>query len=494
MGRNAPLSDMGEKKGPKEKQTRTYATSVLITAIAAILLVSFVETIVIPGIPVIQKDLSTTDSVASWITSAFLIVGAAVAPLFGKLGDIYGKKRMFMLVLACYIVGVGIAGLASSITVLLIARAIQGIGFASLPLGLALVTDVYPRDKVAVAQGIISGMVAVGAVIGLVVGAYIMQYLNWHDAFYLAFIISMIVFILAFKILRNDIPTVKRKMDYLGTFILMVGVTLVLVYLTEAPTIGWITLESMAFLAPGIVLTVYFFIFENRTSSPLIQLGLLKVRNVLMANLIGLASSMAMFLAFFAIIYYAEYPVPYGLGLDVLTTGLTVVPAAIVMMVTAPFVGRMLANKGPRPMVISGALVMALGFIMFILNRSSQVMICIDSTIALFGVVTVMIPMTNMISMSMPTNDVTTGLGFNSMLRNLGGAVGPVLATTILTTFTVSLFVSEGGTQILVGTMPSSTAFDVIFFIGMVLSALIVLMGLFIKNYKFSKEVDKKKL
>ena len=326
----------------------SYGTIVLFTVAAAVLLINYVETMVIPGIVDIQHDLNTTETIASWITSSFLIVGAAVAPLFGKLGDVYGKKKMFLIVLGFYIVGVGIAGLADSIWLLLFARAIQGVGFAVLPLAIAMVTDVFPKEKVATAQGIISGTVAIGTTLGLVVGAYVVEDLGWHYAFYTAFALSILLFVAVAFILKKDEPGVKSKMDYTGTVLLMAGISLILIYLTEGPTLGWTSLDNMAFLIPGLLLSIFFFIFESRRTSPLIQLNLLRVRNILLANLVGIVSGTTMFLAFFAVVYYAQLPVPYGLGLDVISTGLALAPATIVMMITGPLVGRIMPRIGPQ--------------------------------------------------------------------------------------------------------------------------------------------------
>ena len=132
---------------PQKTARISYPTKVLLTVTAVALLVNYVETMVIPGIPTIQKDFSTTATIASWITSAFLIVGAAVSPLFGKLGDIYGKKKIFLTVLLFYIAGVGLAGFSTNIYMLIASRAIQGIGFAIVPLGLAIITDIFPKEK-----------------------------------------------------------------------------------------------------------------------------------------------------------------------------------------------------------------------------------------------------------------------------------------------------------------------------------------------------------
>src|SRR5579864_1991753 len=275
-------------------------TRILLVLTGVALLVNYVETMVIPGVPTIQKDFATTATIASWITSAYLIVGSAVSPLFGKLGDIYGKKKMFLLSLVFYMIGVGLAGFSPSIYFLLLARALQGVGFAIIPLGLAIITEVFPRDRVAVAQGIISGTFAIGAAIGLVLGSYVVQDLGWQYAFHTALILSFVLFAVAAKVLKNDIAKgISKAVDYLGAAILMAGVTLMLVYVTEGPTLGWLSLEEMGFLAPGLALTLFFFFFENRKANPLMRLGLLRIRNVLVANLIGLVSGIIMFSLFF---------------------------------------------------------------------------------------------------------------------------------------------------------------------------------------------------
>ncbi len=473
--------------GSKSRFGSSYGTKVLLTVTAVSLLLNYVETMVIPGIYDIQKDLSTTATIASWITSAFLIVGAAVSPLFGKLGDIYGKKKIFLTVLLFYIAGVGLAGFATNIYMLIASRAIQGIGFAIVPLGLAIITDVFPKEKVATAQGIISGTFAIGAAAGLIIGAYIVQDLSWQWAFHSAFILSIVLFFIALVALKKDVPGEKGKVDIVGTSMLMSGIVLVLLYLTEAPTLGWLSLENIALLIPGIILTVGFFAFENKQTSPLIQLSLLKIRNVLVANLVGILSSMSMFLLFFAVIYYAQYPSaigPYGLGLSVINTGLTLAPATLVMLIVGPLMGRLVTRIGPKPIITLGASISIIGLLLFTFFRGTTTELTIDVAVALVGVVSLIIPIVNMISVSVPKESTAVGLGMNTMLRNLGGAIGPVLATTIITTYSDKL-----GPPILptVMTFGNKTAFNIIFAIGIVLMIIIIALSLTIKNYTFHK-------
>ena len=463
-----------------------YSTKVLLTVTAVSLLVNYVETMVIPGIPAIQADLAASATIASWITSAFLIVGAAVAPIFGKLGDIYGKKKIFLTVLLFYIAGVGLAGFATNIYLLIISRAIQGIGFAIVPLGLAIITDIFPREKVATAQGIISGTFAIGAAAGLVIGAYIVEDLSWQWAFHTAFILSIIMFIVAAKMLKKDVPGLKSKVDYTGATILMSGIVLVLLYLTEGPTLGWLSYQNIAFLLPGIILTTYFFVLENKRTSPLIHLTLLKIRNVLIANLVGIISSLAMFLLFFAIVYYAHQPAPYGLGLDTITTGLTLAPATLVMLIVGPIMGRLVTKIGPKPILILGASISIVGLILFIFNRTTTIDLTVDIAVSLSGVVSMIIPIVNMISVSLPRENIAVGLGMNTMLRNLGGAIGPVLATTVMSTYTDTIV--NPVTHKPIAVLANVTAFNTIFTIGIALTIVIIALSLTIKNYTFKNK------
>ena len=468
-------------------EERRHATRVLLTLTSVALLVTYVETMVIPGVPTIQKDFATTADITSWITSALLIVGSAVSPLFGKLGDTYGKKRMFLVSMAFYMAGVGLAGFAPTIYLLILARAVQGVGFAIMPLALAIITDVFPKERVATAQGIISGTFAIGAAAGLIVGSYVVQDLGWQWAFHTAFLLSIILFAAVARVVKMDRPGQKAKVDYAGATILIGGITLMLVYLTEGPSLGWLSYENLALLAPGAILTVIFFVYEGRGTSPLINLGLLRILNVFISNIVGLVSGVAMFLLFFAVIYYAELPLPYGLGLDIIAAGLVLAPATVVMLVVGPFLGRMTARLGPKPVLAFGALVSALGMVLFIVNRGTNAGLTLDAAVSFIGMVSIIIPIVNMIPISLPKENVAVGLGMNTMLRNVGGAIGPVLATTIMTTYTTPLIVQIMGQSVTVGQVPSSYSFNLIFTIAIVLMVVIGFMSLFVRNYTFRK-------
>jgi EmrB/QacA subfamily drug resistance transporter len=471
---------------PPQKVDSRSATRTLLVLTGVALLVNYVETMVIPGIPTIQSYFSTTATIAAWITSAYLIVGSAISPLFGKLGDVFGKKRMFLLSLVFYIAGVGIAGFSPSIYFLIGARALQGIGFAIIPLGLAIITDVFPRERVATAQGIISGTFAIGAAIGLIVGAYVVQDLGWQYAFHTALVLSIALFVISYVILQRDtVKGTSKSVDFAGAGILMGGITLLLLYATEGPSLGWFSNEELAFLIPGAALFIGFFFFENKKANPMIQMGLLKIRNVLVANLVGIISGITMFSLFFALIYYTQLPPGYGLNLKIIQSGLTLAPSTLGMLVGGPVVGRLTQRSGPKPVLMIGAALSFIGLALFLFNRATSLDVALDMVVALAGVVSLIVPIVNMLAISLPRESIAVGLGMNTMLRNLGGAIGPVIATVIMTTYTTKLVI-PGRPPVF---LPTATAFDYIFAIGIGLMVLVVAISLATKNYTFKKEV-----
>jgi MFS family permease len=460
---------------------------VLLSLVGVALLVNYVETMVIPGIPTIQNHFNSTDTLSSWISSAYLITGAGASMLLGKLGDSYGKKKMFLVSLSFYIVGVGVAGFSPSMYFLIFARALQGIGFAIIPLSLAIVSETFPRERIGMAQGIISATFAIGATIGLILGSYVVEDLGWQYAFHTAVVLSLVLFVIVAKVLRKDTNMVKRRMDYLGAAILIAGVTLVLVYITEGPTLGWLSLEELGFLIPGLALAFYFFMFERNKADPLMHLKLLRVRNVLVANMVGIFSMLTMFLVFFAITYYSQLPSGFGLGLTVIQAGLTMGPAAVGMLVVGPLIGKLLPRSGPKPVLFASAGIIALGLAMFILNRATRTDTVIDLFVCLAGMVGVIVPIVNMIAIAVPREDLAIGMGMNTMLRNIGGAIGPVVATSVMSTYTKPLIKVINGHPVAVATLPSAFAFNLVFAIGIALTFCMMAFALATKNYTFKK-------
>ncbi len=467
--------------------TTSHQLRALLAMVGVALLLNYVETMIIPGILTIQTFFSTTEGTVAWVTSAFLIVGSAVSPLFGKWGDSYGKKKMFLIALVFYTAGVGMAGFSPSIYFLIAARAVQGIGFAIVPLALAIIAETFPNERIATAQGVVSATFAIGAAAGLIGGSYIIQDFGWQWAFHSAFILSLVLFAVVAKFLPRGHQGTGLKVGYETVILLMAGVSLVLLYLTEGPYDGWYSPYGLGALVVGILLTFGFFVAESKRSAPLIQLSLLRIRNVLVANGIGVISGIGLFMLFFAVTFYAEDPKPLGLGLDPISAGLTIGPAAVLMLIAGPLIGRLVTKAGPKPALVIGGAIAIVGFSLFVVNRATPTDVVIATSISMVGAVAVIIPIVNMISVSLPRETVATGLGLNTMLRNIGGALGPVVATSIMSTYTATVLIPHGGVLVPVA-FPNATAFDYVFYLGIAAMALAILFSLASENYVFRKQ------
>ncbi len=180
----------------------SYAWKVLAVLSLVATMVMYAETMLIPAIPDLIKDFRTSYSMSSWILTAYLVSGAVMTPIAGKLSDIYGKKKILLIIMAIYTIGVSTAGFANNIYFMLVARAIQGIGMSMFPIAFSIVRDQFPREKMSIGQGVITSMFASGAVIGLSVGGTIIQHFGWQATFFTIIPISISLLIVIWRFIN----------------------------------------------------------------------------------------------------------------------------------------------------------------------------------------------------------------------------------------------------------------------------------------------------
>jgi len=449
----------------------------------ASLLTSYVEAMVVPSLPKLQAALSATNEEAAWVLSAYLVVGASAAPLMGRMGDAHGKRRLYLASLGAYVAAVALAGFAPSVGSLIAIRAIQGLGLSLFPLGIAIVTDVFPRDRVATAQGILSATVAIGMTLGMIAGAYIEEYLGWRAMFHIAAALSLAVLAAAAAALPPSAPARGVRVDYLGSVLVGSATAAALAYLTEAPYRGWTSSGQLALAAASAALYAGFVARELSASSPLMPPRYLGMRNAAVANAAGLVSGIYMFMLFLGVIYFAEAPPPYGLGLGVVSAALTLLPATLAMIFLAPLIGSVVTNLGPKVSLAYGSPVSALGFLLLLGYRWSPLDLMVGSLVAGTGIVLVLIPIVNMVAVSMPTEDVSVGLGMNTLFRFLGAAVGPVVVATLMTDYQSFDVLRLRGMELVISGLPAPAAFDYVFITAAALSIATLAIGLAAENY-----------
>src|SRR5919198_288547 len=180
---NNPASDLHtSSSGSVKIPAYAWKTLAILSCIATMVL--YAETMLIPAIPDLIKDFHVSYSMSSWILTAYLVSGAVMTPIAGKLSDIYGRKKILLIIMMIYPLGVCLAGFSSNIYFMLMARAIQGIGMSMFPIAFGIVRDKFPREKISIGQGVITSMFASGAVIGLAVGGIIIENYGWRTTFF----------------------------------------------------------------------------------------------------------------------------------------------------------------------------------------------------------------------------------------------------------------------------------------------------------------------
>jgi MFS family permease len=359
---------------------------------SSILITMYGETMLLPAIPDIITEFNISYNTSSWILTAYLIAGAVMTPIAGKLSDIYGRKKIVLIIMIIYIIGISLGGLSSNITILIISRVIQGIGISMFPIAFGIVRDQFPPEKLAIGVGTFSAMFAAGSVVGLAIGGSIIQYFGWRNTFFSIIPIAILLWVIIKRFIydhntnqhyliqfspsekssaapseqkqgtnvnsnnNNDLEVVTtstKSIDIKGAItlaIIVISFLIVFSYLgTGSSSSDGVVGENsittpiqiiIGFLITGIISLILFIIIEKRTKSPLIDFKLLSNKIILPANILLLISFLAMFTVYQTIPILVTSPAPVG-GLegDALTTANIQLPFMIVFLLFAPSSG-----------------------------------------------------------------------------------------------------------------------------------------------------------
>jgi MFS family permease len=481
--------------------------AIIVLAVMA-LMVTYVETMVLPAFSAFRTffDNAPTTTVV-WIISAYLLVGTVATPVFGKLGDKYGKKRMLIIVMALYAVVVSIAGFtpnigaafgvdrANQIYLLIGVRAVQGLGMGMFPLAFAMLPEVFPAARVGQAQGIVSGMFAAGAALGLVGGGYIAYQFGWQLTYHTVTPIAILLVILAYVYLHESPHLSPKPIDIPGIGSLGFALAMVMFGLTEGVYWGWTSFSAVTFAGIpwgvpeffllALAATAFFLYWEPRAPTPVVSFKALKERNIWISNVNAVIVGMGMFLIFVTLTILVEDPISPGFGYTEFQFGLVALPSALGMLAFAPLWGRWVAVKGPKPVMIVGFAIMGLGALGLALFHASILELMVFAVPALVGNVAVLIAMSNIIVLSVSPKELGIQTGMNQTFRNLGSAVGPVLAAAITATFTTAAVVAVTPRGPITASVPSLTGFVLLFEITAAIAAIGLVLSFGLRNYRF---------
>jgi MFS family permease len=473
---------------PKGQPSKIPASAWKVLAVLSSLatMVMYAETMLIPALPDLIDEFNVSYSTSSWILSAYLIPGAVMTPIAGKLSDIYGRKKVLLVIMAIYATGISMAGFAENIYFLFVSRAIQGIGIAMFVIAFSIIRDQFPRDRISIGQGIISSMFASGAVIGLLMGGFIISNFGWRATFLSAVPITIVLFIIVWRFEYNAKPQVDKVKQYLsrtvdikGAITLAIFVTSFLLALTLLETGQGSNMTNMGatFLTAGIVSVVVFIVVERRSKEPLVDLRLIVHKVILPANLIIMVVGFSMFMVFQTIPVLVRNPVPLGFGGDAAAVGYTQLPFAIVLLVFGPTSGLIVSKLGSVKPLIVGTAISAAAFFGLVAFHEGWTAVAVNLAVLSTGLSLTNVGAMNVTILATPAEFIGMSLGMNNLLRILGSSVGPALAGVYMQTFQSTAEV--GGTRMV---FPSMQAYSAIFLTAMILSLLSICLALYLKR------------
>jgi MFS family permease len=440
----------------------------------------YTETMLLPALPQLIHEFNLSYSTSSWILSAYLVAGAVMTPVSGKLSDMYGKKRIMLILILIYTVGLIISPFSSNFVMLLVSRILQGIGISVFPVSFGLIREQFPKEKLAISQGIISSMFAGGSVLGLAIGGTIVQFYGWRLTFFSIIPIAICLIIIIIRSIPSekkafDISRVRnedsyKKFDLRGAILLGMSITSFLLFITFLRTntfdINYNLLESITipiasiiFLIAFILSFITFLLCERRTKFPLITSSLFLDRRILSSNIILLIVGMSMFTIYQTLPILAQSPHPVGFENNAIQMSLVQMPFALVLLVLGPLTGLIITRIGQTTPLLVGTLAMSFGFCLFLFMRLNEFYISIYLIILSIGISLTNVSSTNIVMVQSSFEQIGISLGISNLLRIIGSSIGPTIAGLFMQTHLFLVTVSENQYQY----FPSTTAYDLIF-------------------------------
>jgi EmrB/QacA subfamily drug resistance transporter len=420
---------MSENKD-EEKRLRWL---VLLTVIIGTFLGRLDQTIVNLALPKIIDDYGITVSSAGWIATAYILANAVFVPIWGKLGDMIGRKKVYMMGFSIFILGSVLAGMAWNLTSMIVFRVIQAIaGSADYPTAMSILTNTFKDDKErAQALGIWSASFAAAAVFGPLVGGPLIDHFGWRSVFLINLPVGIIGMLMAIKYVKESVSKRSTKdFDLLGGVTLGVSLSALVLVLDKGMDWGWLSSASLISYAVSILFAYLFVRVEQKAAEPIVDLKFFSNQMFVSTLLNNFIVFMGMMGSIFLIPVFAQT----FLGYTATQTGYLFIPMAVFMMLGAPIGGKLTGKVSSRIVIFWSTIVAGCGMLLFSLldPRSTAIDIIVPLCVMAFGMGFGMAQRTNIIASVVPKHEIGAASSVLALARNIAGAFGIAFFGTIL--------------------------------------------------------------
>lgn len=469
------------------------------------LVVMFDEMMILPAIPDLIHQFKINYGTSIWILSSYIIAGAIMTPISGKLSDLYGRKKILLLVMTIYSIGLLSGRFSTNIEFMVISRIAQGIGISMFPVAFAIIRDSLPMEKLAIGQTVFGSTFAGGAVLGVVGGAIIIQNYGWQATFLAILPISIVLSFVIWKLLRipdgnpdsfsdhndsNDVSTYDnndkhnpnksqnkagnvttatkksliQKIDLAGTIALAITVVSFLagISILENDVLNNFYQIGGLFLI-SVISLITFVLIEKKASLPLLDLKLISNNLFLAPILVLMTVSMSMFMVYQTIPVLVRSPVPLGFGGDALTTANVQFPFMVVLFIGTIISGFLLNKIGNTRLLMLGTAISTLGFLSLFMFHSTGVLVTAGLTIIASGLALTMAGVFNVILLSVLPQITGIAIGMAILLNLIGMSIGPALGG-------IFQQMNQSSVPEVIGLYPNSNAYGMIFLTALLMS------------------------
>ncbi|WP_329261004.1 MFS transporter [Streptomyces sp. NBC_01478] len=455
-------------------------TVVAVLAFAGIV-VSLMQTLVIPIVPELPRLLDASASNTAWAVTATLLAAAVATPVIGRLGDMYGKRRMLLVSIVLLMAGSVVCALSDSVIPMIAGRALQGLAAGVIPLGISVMRDVLPAEKLAGATALMSASLGVGGALGLPSSAFIADNFDWHVLFWTSAALGAVALALVLVLVPESEVRTGGRFDLIGAFGMAVGLVCLLLAVSKGSDWGWTSTSTLGLFATTFVVLPVWGYYELRTGRPLVDLRTTARRQVLVTNLASVAIGFSMFAMSLVLPQVLQLPeaTGYGLGRSMLAVGLVLAPQGLVMMTMSAVSARVTRAKGPKITLMCGAVVVAAGYGLSLVLMSEVWHITLIACTIGAGIGFAYGAMPALIMDAVPASETAAANSLNTLMRSIGTSFAGAVAGVVLARMTTDF----GGNP-----LPAENGFKVVMAIGAGSAVLAFVIASFIPRRRITSQ------
>lgn len=444
--------------------------------------VALQQTMVVPLLPDFPQILHTTADDVSWLVTATLLTSAVATPIVSRLADMFGKRRMMLVAMVMMVIGSVIAAAGGSFGMLVVGRAFQGFAASLIPVGISIMRDELPKERVPSAVALMSATLGIGSALGLPLSGLIYQALGWQAIFVLSAIIGVLLIGAVLLIVPESAVRTRGKFDFLGAVMLSIALTALLLAISKGGSWGWTSEPTLLMFLTTVVMLGLWFPYELRVSSPMVDLRTSARRPVLFTNIASVLVGFSMYANMLSTTQQLQMPTVsgYGFGLSVIVAGLCMVPSGLAMVALAPISALITKRFGAKATLIVGAAVLAGSYIFRVFFNADVWMIVVGAMAVSMGTAIAYAAMPTLIMRSVPITETASANGLNSLLRAVGTSTASATVAAVLTSVTLQ----AGGVS-----MPALDAFKDIFWLAGAAAILSIGATAFIPTFRTAAQL-----